>query len=235
MLQKQPSVVALNGPPHSGKTFIIKLLQELIPDAVVVYPSQVLYEMMQEDGLAPATMKYHDYKKLPDSRDRLILASQDYRARDHHVYERRIAASQLYRESRVVIVDNVGHVPEEMRFYDKHSEASLLLRIDTPYQELEPLKSRARRMKHTWERDSRTPLEHTHMLTAYDSLQLTLLLRWLDGPLTAGESGPYHGIKQLWDRYFAAGARESTHVLQWAGASGQLGGLGETTLVGTGH
>lgn len=204
-----PAVLALNGPPYSGKTHIIKLLQELIPDAIVVYPSQVLYEMMQRDGLAPKHMSYHQYKQLPDSRDRLICASVDYRAQDHHVYEKYIVASPAYLESRVVIVDNVGHIAEEMQFYDRHSEASILLRIDTPYQELEPLKSRARRMRTTWERDSRTPLEHVHMLTAYDSLQLTLLLRWLDGPLTAGESGPYHGIKQLWDRYFAARALES--------------------------
>jgi len=205
MNQRLPAVIGLNGPPHSGKTPLGKLLQQRIPDAVIVQPSLVLYEMMQEEGVAPCNMLYHDYKRRPDSREQLIRKSREYRARDLHVYEKRIVDSIEYREARVVIIDNVGHIADEMEFYDNHASVSMLLRLDTPVQELEPLKSRRRRLRTCWEGDSRTPLEHHTMLTAYDLHQMILLLQWLGRPLTPEEAGPYYGIHSIWTRYFAAG------------------------------
>lgn len=205
MTQQYPAVIALNGPPQSGKTkYVLKYLLQTIPDAVPIYPSLVLYEMMQADGLAPRLMEYHEFKRLPGARERLIAASDNYRAVDPHVYERRIVASRKYLDSRVVIIDNVGHVADEMQFYDRHARDSLLLRVDTPFSELEPLKSRARRLKTQWPGDSRTQLEHHTMLTAYDSQQMILLLQWLSQPLTREEAGPYYGIQTSWTRYCAA-------------------------------
>jgi hypothetical protein len=204
-----PAVLALNGPPHSGKTHITKFLVSVLPHARVIYPSHVLYETMQHDGYVPPKVKYEVFKRQPESRQRLIDCSEYYRIRDPNIWERKIVESSEYLTADVVIIDNVGHVNDEMRFYERHSRASILLRIDTPYQEIEPLKSRARRLKTPWQDDSRTPLEHHTMLTAYDSLQMTLLLQWLTGPLTREEAGPYNGIKSLWNDRFAA-RRESS-------------------------
>ncbi len=208
MNHSHPAVIGLNGPPHSGKTHLVNYLLSVIPNAVAMYPNLELYAMMQADGLVPKAMLYHDYKRLPGSRDALIQASRVYRLRDPHVYERRVVESETYRHASVVIIDNVGHVAGEMSYYDEHSVASLLLRIDTPFQELEPLKSRRRRLRTQWEGDSRTPLEHHTMLTAYDSQQMILLLQWLGRPLTREEAGPYYGIQSIWTRYFAP--RESS-------------------------
>jgi len=206
MTHKYPAVIGLNGPPESGKTrYLLKYLLQVIPDAVPIFPSAVLYSMMQADGIAPRGMPYHDFKLRSDSRQRLIDASNDYRLHDPRIYERQIVASSTYLESRVVIIDNVGHVPDEMAFYDRHATDSLLLRVDSPYNELEPLKSRSRRLKTQWPNDSRTPIEHHTMLTAYDSQQMILLLQWLGRPLSPEEAGPYYGIKSSWTRYLAAG------------------------------
>lgn len=225
-----PAVIALNGPPHSGKTTVAKKLQELIPDATILYPNLELYAALQESGKAPRGLAYHEYKKRPESRQTLIDFSREQRLREHHIWERRVTDSPAYQNSRVVIIDNVGHVENEFDFYDTRSECSLLVRLDTPYQEIEPLKSRARRLRTTWGGDSRTPLEHHTMLTAYDSRQMLLLLEWLANPkLTSEEAGPYHGIRTIWSRHFATARGESSGVLSDGRerASRQLGGLGE--------
>lgn len=222
---KYPAVIGLNGPPHSGKTHLTKFLVSVIPSARVLFPSVILYTMMQEDGLAPSKVPYHEFKKRQDSRGRLIEASHRYRWSNPNVFERRIVESPEYCNASVVIIDNVGHVPDEMQFYDRHSTAAILLRLDTPFQEIEPLKSRARRLKAAWQDDSRTPLEHHTMLTAYDSQQMILLLQWLSGPLTREEAGPYYGIKSFWTRYFAAG--ESSQGIRRDRTAGELGGLGQ--------
>lgn len=202
MNHSHPAVIGLNGPPHSGKTHLVNYLLSVIPNAVAMYPNLELYAMMQADGLVQKAMLYHDYKRLPGSRDALIQASRVYRLRDPHVYERRVVESETYRHASVVIIDNVGHVADEMSYYDEHSVASLLLRIDTPFQELEPLKSRRRRLRTQWEGDSRTPLEHHTMLTAYDSQQMTLLLQWLRTETQPRALGPYASVAKLLKLYY---------------------------------
>jgi hypothetical protein len=229
-----PAVLALNGPPHSGKSHIGKMLKRLIPDAVMLYPIRLAFQLMQEEGAVPREMLYDDFKLQPRSRERLIEKSAELRARDPEFYERKIVGLDEYRNARVVIIDNVGHTSTEHLFYERHSSVLLLLRIDTPYQELEPMKSRARRLKATWEGDSRHPVEHHTMLTAYDSRQMQLLLDWLDRPLTREEAGPYYGIKSLWNQYFTY--RESAGDLFANGGTPRfMGGLGETAHAAGSH
>lgn len=225
-----PAVIALNGPPGSGKTPVALKLKELIPDATILYPNLELYAALQESGKAPRGLPYHEYKKRPESRQTLIDFSGTQRLREHHIWERRVTESPAYQNSRVVIIDNVGHVSNEFDFYDTRSSQSLLVRLDTPFQELEPIKSRARRLKTAWTGDSRTPLEHHTMLTAYDLRQMLLLLEWISNPkLTSEEAGPYHGIRTIWSRHFATARGESSGVLSDGRerASRKLGGLGE--------
>lgn len=226
-----PINIALNGPPGSGKSWIAKYILKMIPDAVYAQPIHEGYKQMQEEGMAPKGMLYDDYKLRPDSRAELIKASGVFRARDYNFFERRITDSEAYRNARVVVIDNVGHTESEFPWYDVRSKFSILVRLDTPFQELEPLKSRARRLKATWESDSRSPVTHHSMLTAYDSRQMTLLLDWLSRPLTPQEAGPYNGIKPLWDhciRTGSAGSSESTRIshAQAHRSSGLVGGLG---------
>lgn len=225
---RSPAVIGINGPMYSGKTWLIAYLLKAIPDAIVLRPSDELYSIMQEEGSAPARMLYQDFKRLPESRERLIKRAIELRAEDVHVFNRRITASDAYNTSRVVIIDNIGF-QDEVSWYDHETGPGkmLMLRIEAQYNEIEPVKSRYRRMKANWPNDLRTPVEYHTMLTAYDSLQLTLLLDWLQRPLTREGAGPYYGIKQLWDQYFAVSASESTAVPNGLGASGQLGGLGE--------
>jgi hypothetical protein len=206
-----PAVIGINGPAHSGKTWLIKYLQRSIPDASVLYPSAELYRIMQEEGSAPKGMLYQDFKLLKEARQRLIDRATELRAKDVHVFSRRITDSDAWRSSRVVIIDNIGFA-DEIGWFDNRSTAAILLRLDAPYNEIEPMKSRARRLKASWQNDSRAPVEHHTMLTAYDSHQMVLLLEWLQRPLTREEAGPYYGIKSLWTRYFAA-AKESTGLL----------------------
>lgn len=199
-----PAVLALNGPPHSGKTYLHKVLRKLIPDAIVLHPIHMAYRIMQDEGEAPKGQLYDDFKLTPDARQRLIAKANMLRSKDSEVFEKYLVNTDEYKAARVVIIDNVGHVPTEHLFYERHSSALVVLRIDTRFNEIEPIKSRSRRLKAVWENDSRSPVEHHTMLTAYDSLQMVLLLEWLSGPLTNEEAGPYYGIKSLWSRYFAA-------------------------------
>lgn len=227
-----PIVIALNGPPGSGKTWIGRHIQRLIPDAVYKQPIHEGYLQMQEEGMAPKGMLYNDFKLLPDSRERLIRASGEFRARDYNFFERRITDSEDFRSARVVVVDNVGHTESEFPWYDLRSKFSILVRLDTPYQELEPVKSRARRLRTVWESDSRSPVTHHSMLTAYDSRQMVLLLNWLNEDLTPQEAGPYNGIKTLWNYCLGRGGRAGESIARVDEASGYarvLGGLGEAT------
>jgi hypothetical protein len=223
--QTFPVMLGINGPAHSGKTWLIKYLEKAIPDAIVLRPSDELYRIMQEEGSAPNGMAYQDFKKLPDARGRLIRRATELRAVDPHVFSRRITASQEWQNARVVILDNIGF-PDEIGWFDAHAVACILLRLDTPFNEIEPLKSRSRQLRDHWNGDSRFPVEHHTMLTAYDSHQMTLLLDWLRRPLTREEAGPYYGIKSLWTRYFAA-SESFRGVHSDGGTAGELGGLGQ--------
>lgn len=225
-----PIVIALNGPPGSGKSWIGKYILKMIPDALYVQPILEGYVQMQEEGMAPKGMLYDDFKLQPDARQRLIKASGVFRARDYNFFERRITDSEAYRTARVVVIDNVGHTESEFSWYDLRSKFSILVRLDTPFNELEPVKSRARRLKATWESDSRSPVMHHSMLTAYDSRQMVLLLDWLSRPLTPQEAGPYNGIKSLWDHCLRGGFATEPSRLRDAEtnrSSGLMGGLGK--------
>lgn len=200
-----PAALILNGPPHSGKTWLCNHIISLIPDAVVVRPSDELYIMMQEDGLAPRGMLYQDFKALyPDARERLIAAATKYRSKDVNVFNRRLVGRDHYLNARVLIIDN-GGFQDEITWFEEYTSDLILLRVDTAYNELEPMKSRGRRLRAPWAGDSRAPVDHHTMLTAYDSLQMSLLLTWID-TRGRGEAGPYNGIKSLWaDRFHFRG------------------------------
>jgi len=199
-----PAVIGLNGPPHSGKGWLIEnVLSGLIPDAIVMRPSDELFGMMKDEGQIPSHISYQEYKKVPGSRKALIDFATRKRAEDSNVFSRRVTESEKYRNARVVIVDNLGF-EDELIWFGCCASQLLVIRIDAPFEAEEPRKSRSRRGKGHWPGDSRQPLTWPTMLTAYDSLQMTLLLRWLTAPdLSDVEAGPYNGIRRVWMRHFA--------------------------------
>jgi hypothetical protein len=226
MNQHSPVVLGLNGPAHSGKTWIARYLLKLIPDAIIISIPEVIYADMQLEGLEPKGMLYQDFKLTPDARAKTIKFSAEARGSDIHYFDRRITDSDAWHSSRVVIIDNIGFA-SEMSWFDNRSRAAILLRLDSPYQEIEPMKSRARRLKAAWENDSRAPVEHHSMLTAYDSQQMVLLLDWLQRPLLREEAGPYYGIKSLWTQYIAGSESVGSTSYSRPRNAGSLGGLGK--------
>lgn len=197
-----PPVIGVNGPPTSGKGWLIKRLVELIPDSISVCVQDGILASMQRAGLADPALTYQAYKRTPDSRQRMIDHAQAERAKDPDVFSRITTESDDYHLGRPIIFDNIGF-NDEVNWFAARSACLLVLRLDTRYLESEPAKAQGRRFDRHWPGDSRNPVYHKTMLTAYDSIQMWLLLNWLSGPLTRDEAGPYHEIKSTWNRFFA--------------------------------
>lgn len=205
MLQEKrgwPAVLGINGPPTSGKGWLISRLVELVPDSIVMCVQDGILASMQRHGLADPGLNYAAYKRTPDARRRMIDHAQAERAKDPHVFSRITTESPLYHSGRPVIFDNIGF-NDEVDWFKARSSCLLVLRLDTRFLEPEPSKAHGRRFDRHWPGDSRNPVYHDTMLTAYDSQQMWLLLQWLAGPLTRDEAGPYHEIKSTWNRFFA--------------------------------
>jgi len=202
-----PNVIGLNGPPHSGKGWIVKNLLKLIPDAVVMTIHDSILESMRRNCLVGPDETWEGIKAQPDGRAKIIDHAQEERGRDPDVFSRIVVQQPEYQQARVVIYDNIGF-QRESEWFDMYSGEFLLLRIDSPYLVPEPKKAQYRRLSSSWYNDSRQPAMNNNQLTAYDSLQMWHLLQWLAGPLTRDEAGPYYDSKSIWDRCFAA--REST-------------------------
>lgn len=205
----KPAVLAVNGPARSGKSWIVEnILEKLIPDAIVKRVTDEIFGQMVQDGKIPDGMGYADFKAQPDGRKQLIEESIAQREKDPNIYSRRLTDSATYKSSRVIIVDNIGYA-EELKWFARNSYPLLVLRLDAPLFAREPFKSHSRRRYSLWADDCRSPVFYHDMLTAYDSIQMAMLLRWLTSPtLTREEAGPYNEIRELWIQYFAT--REAT-------------------------
>ena len=200
----KPAVVALNGPPGSGKGWLTEnVLKELIPDAVLCKPSDYLYGMMIIDGLIPDDMPYDKYKELPYARASLIEYATAKRAEDPNTFSKKVTDSIRYNRARVVILDNFGFDDEVLHFH-QHSNPLLVLRLDTQHRAAEPYRAKSRRIQNVpWANDSRSPVFYHNILTAYDSIQMAMLLRWLSqSNLTREAAGPYNEVRDLWIRHF---------------------------------
>ena len=229
-----PMVIGVNGPPESGKGWLInQIKRHLIPDAVIISVQDVFYRMMQMYGVAPADMSYAEYKKTEDARAHIIGFVESHRGRDINVFTRELTNSTEYQKAEVVIYDNIGF-QHEVDWFQTRSHEFLLLRLDTSVSDGEPLKSLSRREPgQSWLRDSRGPIDvvsagPNHCLTAYDSQQMWLLLNWLSsGAMTREQAGLYSDVKPLWDRF--VGERKSAPIFPFERinyAPGELGGLG---------
>ncbi len=202
----KPVVVALNGPPGSGKGWLTtNVLKFLIPDAVVCKPSDYLFDMMKLDDLIPAELDYAVFKETQiDSRQQLIDYATKKRGEDCHVFSRRVTDSPRYQVARVVILDNIGF-DDEVWHFARHSSRMLILRLDVSHRANEPYRARSRRMRHNWAGDSRSPVFYNNIITAYDSTQMAMILRWiaLTPSMTREEAGPYHAVRELWTQHIA--------------------------------
>lgn len=211
-------IIGLNGPPGAGKTFIMNEILQLIPDATKISIQDGLFKLHKERcQQINAGMTYAEYK-ASDYYDRqaLIETARLARAtRGESVFVRMAESSEEFKAARVVLFDNIGLAADHYWAVET-GRPYLLLRIDTPFMWLEPVKASRRTIAETWHGDSRRPFMHNLMLTAYDSEQMKMLLRYLHfagGNGAIPESSPYHEYAKLW-RTFLGDRRSvpSTHA-----------------------
>jgi len=204
-----PMVIGVNGPPHSGKGWLIKKLQELIPDSFVLCVQDGIFDAFKSQGLAPEGVNtYQEYKAHADySRALFIEFTESVRATHVNAFSSIVTARPEYRQHRVILYDNVGFY-HELEWFEHHCNVLFLLRIECPYVKEgfrnDVLRQDATRRltKGKWYRDSRGPVSFPIMLTAYDSLQMWHLLQWINGNLTREEAGAYYELKSIWDQFF---------------------------------
>lgn len=204
---KKP-IIGLNGPPRCGKTFIMGKLREMIPHATPIAIQDGLFEMcVAADPILGKYATYSDYKASADF-DRQFVIQTASIARERfgdQVFVNKCMDSDAWRKAKVVIFDNIGLIGEHL-WAVVIGRPYLLLRIETPFNMEEPDKSRMRQLPgKNWLGDSREPFDYKHMLSAYDSQQMSLLLDWLVDGKNDKESGPYHEYREFWRRHFAAG------------------------------
>lgn len=205
-------IIGINGPPESGKTFIMGKLQRMLPHATTISIQNGLYSMFLDhlfysdpEMLAQMPPTYTEWKSSPAfDRPRLIRFAQEAReSKGERVFVDYCAGLEEFKQAEVVIFDNVG-LPADHAWAAEIGAPYLLLRIETPYALLEPTKSeRLRQLDHVWHGDSRQPFAHRFTLSAYDSQQMSLLLDYLVDWRQNKESGPYHEYHQLWLQSFA--------------------------------
>lgn len=205
-----PPTIGLNGPPRSGKTFLVKKLQAMLPRAKLVTIHDAIFPQFKAAGFAEAYESYQDYK-ASDQYDRdlyIRFANRERSQRGDGCFLPQLLDTSEIRDAPMLIFDNIGR-PAEANFFEKYAHALLLLRLDTPYLEQEPFKLMSRReFNERWYLDNRMPVASDNMLTAYDSLQMSLLLDWLTAPSTV-DAGPYNEYRKLWDDHFARIERPS--------------------------
>lgn len=202
---KKP-IIGLNGPPHSGKTYVLNYLHTLLPHATKISIQDGMFNLMQESDVheARAYTSYAEYK-ASDSFNRLCVIDFAQHMRTtcgERVFVNACMETEAYESAKVVLFDNIG-LPADHRWATEVGEPYLLLRLDTALWSGEPHKALKRRLNGPWEGDSRSPFYHDKMLTAYDSVQMCLLLDLIADPNPERNRGPYHEYHSLWHRHFA--------------------------------
>lgn len=203
---KKP-IIGLNGPPRCGKTFIMAKLQAMLPHATQIAIQDGLFDVCVD--IDPTLRKYEtysDYKNSADFNRPFVIECANHARVIHgqNVFVERCMNTEAWRKASVVIFDNIGLHADHL-WAGVTGRPYLLLRIETPYNMEEPDKARVQRLPNmTWPGDSRETFDYKHMLSAYDSQQMSLLLDWLADGKNDKESGPYHEYHQLWRQHFAA-------------------------------
>lgn len=128
-------VIALSGPPGVGKTVIADfLVKEFGSAAVILRPTDVLYSMMRYTGLPDTRLPYHEFKKLELGRERLIAAANVFRKVDSDVFAKVLVRSEVLKDKKVVILDNIGFEDETL-FYSAAFKTFSLLEAYLPFNE----------------------------------------------------------------------------------------------------
>ncbi|KAK0039433.1 hypothetical protein Bpfe_031110 [Biomphalaria pfeifferi] len=219
--RKRVPILGLNGPPRCGKTFIMSKLQQMLPHATKISIQDGLFAYHQELGHAKGYSTYTEWKESPDfDRDSIIRsASHGRRTVGEYIFVDICERLPAFQEASVVIFDNIGFAADNY-WARRVGDPYVLLRIDTPYDLPEPQKAEMRSLNTTWKGDSRRPFVNSHMLTAYDSTQMSLLLDYIANPEVDKAGTPYHEYEQLWNQRFnqrdqprSAGRRRSTRVV----------------------
>ncbi len=221
-VRRKVPIIGLNGPPRCGKGYITQHLVQLLPHATVIKIQDGLFRFHQDLGHAKDYETYEDWKRSPDfDRDSIIRTASLGRAKDDYTFVKICESLPEFKAADVVIFDNIGF-PADNFWARRVGEPYLLLRIDTEYNLPEPAKAEGRRFTSTWKGDSRRPFVNNHMLTAYDSLQMSLLLEFIASPKYVKDGGPYHEYDKLWSQFTA---KECEPVRTRRRPSGKLGGL----------
>lgn len=223
-------ILGLNGPPRCGKTHITGQLQRLLPHATVIKIQDGLFRYHQELGHATEYKTYEEWKESDEfDRDAIIAsATHGRRHKGEYIFVDICESLPEFKAADVVIFDNIGFAADNY-WARRVGDPYILLRIDTPYMLPEPQKAEMRQLNQTWKGDSRRPFVNDLMLTAYDSLQMELLLDWLSCPGIKKDSGPYNELYQLWSERFAqrleAGQPRLRNPIGKRRTRRQLGGL----------
>ena len=126
-------VIALSGPPASGKSHLVKFLVEKFERNIgVVYPSESLYALMRLCGLPETHLSYKEFKSLPYGRERLITAAARFREIDDDIFSRMSLTQSAWENNDVIIVDNTGF-EGELDFFSRVSKSIVLIGLMIPY------------------------------------------------------------------------------------------------------
>ena len=160
-------ILLLNGPAHSGKSHIAKVIKDMAGEqCVVVSMPETLYAMMGECGLPNCHLPYAEFKALPWGRRSLIDASNRIKRDDLAIICRFAMnkAQAKHPNCQLVVVDNLGFDYEVEWFKDHYTPAPILVQVAVPYA-LRHDKVAAEEYcfiyarKQRWPNDSRSALE----------------------------------------------------------------------------
>lgn len=198
-------IIGLNGPPQCGKTYILDRLLEYFPHATVIKIQHGMFTMMKEARLCNTDLfdSYEDYKEssMYDRRGIIRFAAERRATYGEDVFVKVCESLPAFKEASLVLFDNIGF-PADHAWAANIGAPYLLLRIDAPFKMSEPFKASQRRLDSNWLDDSRRPFMWPRMLTAYDSVQMDLLLEYIESASQSNSiAGPYNEYATIWKQF----------------------------------
>lgn len=111
-------VIGVNGPPQIGKGWLCGQMSKLIdvPHRIMSHKEPIAREAMDEMRW---TGKYEDFKKHvfadgKTGREHMIRIGEGKRAISVHHWSKIMTESHLFRQSEVVLIDDLGFYPEQV-------------------------------------------------------------------------------------------------------------------------